>query len=47
MGNMTSAAIRRHDTSEEKGGDEVEESGEEGAESRSTRTETRSDGGGM
>ena len=44
---MTSAAIRRYDTSEEKGGDEMEESGDEGAESRRTRTETRSDGGGM
>jgi hypothetical protein len=34
---MISAAIRRHNTSEEKGGDKVEESGDEGAESRSLR----------
>ena len=41
---MISAAIRRHDTSEEKGGDDAEGSDDEGVESRSTWMETRSDG---
>ena len=42
---MTSAAIHKHDTPEEKGGGGVNENSGEVAKSRSVLTKTRSDGG--